>query len=214
MMPAKYDKSGRRKMTQQWDVIVVGGGTAGMPAATFAAERGARVLVVDAAADVGGTLHLSTGQLSAAGTRLQAAKGVTDSTDAHYDDVMRISKNTADKTLVRLAVDNAAETFDWLQDNGFRSVRGPCHHPTVEVARDEVVARLRRRGVRGDVVEHRCREYPGSDRWCGDDFDARQPSSCVATPVDADSSTVTAPPSSHRASTGSISSLATRSTTP
>ncbi|NQV80147.1 MAG: FAD-dependent oxidoreductase, partial [Alphaproteobacteria bacterium] len=57
-------------MTQRWDVIVVGGGTAGMPAATFAAERGARVLVIEAAADVGGTLHLSTGQLSAAGTRL------------------------------------------------------------------------------------------------------------------------------------------------
>ncbi len=124
-------------MTKQWDVIVVGGGTAGMPAATFAAERGARVLIIDAAADVGGTLHLSTGQLSAASTRLQAAKGVRDTTDAHYDDIMRISKNTADKSLVRLAVDNAAETFDWLQDNGFvpldeHPVMGHAHEPYAE----------------------------------------------------------------------------------
>ena len=116
---------------------MVGGGTAGMPVATFAAERGARVLVVDAAADVGGTLHLSTGQLSAAGTKLQARKGVSDTTDAHYDDIMRISKNTADPMLVRLAVDNAADTFDWLQDNGFvpldeHPVLGRAHEPYSE----------------------------------------------------------------------------------
>lgn len=124
-------------MSEVWDVIVVGGGTAGMPVATFAAERGARVLVVDAAADVGGTLHLSTGQLSAAGTKLQARKGVRDTTEAHYDDIMRISKNTADPMLVRLAVDNAADTFDWLQDNGFvpldeHPVLGRAHEPYSE----------------------------------------------------------------------------------
>ncbi len=124
-------------MAQVWDVIVVGGGTAGMPAATFAAERGARVLVIDAAPDVGGTLHLSTGQLSAAGTNLQARKGVSDTTDAHYDDIMRISKNTADPVLVRLAVGHAAETFNWLQDNGFEPlsehpVLGKAHEPYSE----------------------------------------------------------------------------------
>jgi fumarate reductase flavoprotein subunit len=124
-------------MTQTWDVIVVGGGTTGMPAATFAAERGARVLVIDAAEDVGGTLHLSTGQLSAAETRLQDQKGISDTKDAHYEDIMRISKNTADPTLVRLAVDNAADTFNWLQDNGFapldsHPVLGQAHEPYSE----------------------------------------------------------------------------------
>jgi len=124
-------------MSEVWDVIVVGGGTAGLPVATFAAARGARVLVIDAAPDVGGTLHLSTGQLSAAGTKLQAKKGVADTTQAHYDDIMRISKNTADPALVRLAVDNAADTFDWLQDNGFmpleeHPVLGRAHEPYSE----------------------------------------------------------------------------------
>jgi len=40
-----------------YDVIIVGAGTAGLPAAIRAAERGARVLVLEAAADIGGTLH-------------------------------------------------------------------------------------------------------------------------------------------------------------
>ena len=57
---------------ERWDLIVVGGGNAGLPAAIFAAERGARVLIVDAAGAIGGTLFLSSGQMSAAGTKLQA----------------------------------------------------------------------------------------------------------------------------------------------
>lgn len=99
----------------RYDLIVIGAGTAGIPAAIFAAARGARVLMLDAANDIGGTLHLSTGQMSAAGTKLQASLGIVDSAQAHFDDVMRISKGTADPELVRLAVDNAATSFDWLK---------------------------------------------------------------------------------------------------
>ena len=105
-------------MAEPWDVIIVGAGTTGMPAAIFAAQRGARVLILEAAPEVGGTLHLSAGQMSAAGSRLQAEKGIEDTPDEHYDDCMRISNNTADPVLVRLAVDNAADTLDWLQDIG------------------------------------------------------------------------------------------------
>jgi fumarate reductase flavoprotein subunit len=48
-----------------WDLIVVGGGTAGLPTAVFAAQR-ARVLVIERAPLVGGTLDRSTGQVAAA----------------------------------------------------------------------------------------------------------------------------------------------------
>ncbi len=117
-----------------WDLIVVGGGNAGLPAAIFAAQRGARVLIVEAAGILGGTLHLSSGQMSAAGTKLQKAKGIEDSPQSHYDDIMRISKGTADPDLVRLAVFNAAESFDWLTDRDFdvypqHPVTGTTHEP-------------------------------------------------------------------------------------
>jgi fumarate reductase flavoprotein subunit len=104
--------------TELWDLIVVGGGSAGMPAALFAARRGARVLLIDHAPVLGGTLWVATGQMSAAGTKLQRERGIVDSPREHYDDVMRISRGTADPELVRLAVFNAAETFDWLYDLG------------------------------------------------------------------------------------------------
>jgi fumarate reductase flavoprotein subunit len=117
-----------------YDVIVVGGGNAGLPVAIFAAKRGGKVLIVDAASQVGGTLFLSSGQMSAAGTKLQKSKGIEDSAQSHYDDIMRISKGTADPVLVKLAVFNAGETFDWLTDNGFtvrdeHPVTGTTHEP-------------------------------------------------------------------------------------
>jgi fumarate reductase flavoprotein subunit len=101
-----------------WDVIVIGGGNSGLPTAIFAGQRGARVLIIEAAAALGGTLFMSSGQMSAAGTKLQKQKGIEDAPQLHYDDIMRISKNTANPEMVRLAVFNAAETFDWLMDNG------------------------------------------------------------------------------------------------
>ncbi|MBL8629600.1 MAG: FAD-dependent oxidoreductase, partial [Rhodospirillaceae bacterium] len=51
-----------------YDVIIVGAGTAGIPAAIFAAERGAKVLMIEKSPVIGGTLDRSTGQMSAAGT--------------------------------------------------------------------------------------------------------------------------------------------------
>lgn len=106
-------------MASVYDVIVVGAGTAGLPTAITAAERGGRVLLVEQARDIGGTLHLSAGQMSAAGTKIQAARGIEDNPKLHFDDAMRISKRTADARLVNVAVNLAPATIDWLMDEGF-----------------------------------------------------------------------------------------------
>lgn len=97
-----------------WDYVIVGAGTAGLMAAIFASRRGARVLVLEAAPDVGGTLHLAFGQVSGGGTSLQKAKGIVDSPDRHFDDVMKLSNGFANPDIVRLCVDNAPATLDWL----------------------------------------------------------------------------------------------------
>lgn len=104
---------------QQWDVVIVGAGSSGLPAAIFAAQRGGRVLQIEADSKIGGTLYLSSGQMSAAGTRIQRELGIEDSPQDHYDDAQRITHNTIDPVLGRLAIDNAAATIDWLIDIGF-----------------------------------------------------------------------------------------------
>ncbi len=102
-----------------YDFIVVGAGTAGLPCAIFGAQAGARVLVVDKEAQIGGTLLASGGHMSAAGTRLQKERGIDDSKEAHFEDIQRISKRTIREDLVRLALDHSAWLIDWLQDEGF-----------------------------------------------------------------------------------------------
>ena len=106
-------------MPDIWDIIVIGGGTAGIPCAIFSAFRGARVLVIEHAPHIGGTLHYSWGEMSAAGTRRQRRLGINDSPASHMEDINRLSGNTADPGLASLAVNNAAATADWLEDLGY-----------------------------------------------------------------------------------------------
>lgn len=103
----------------QWDVIVVGAGSAGMPLAICAAERGARVLVLDGNDHLGGQLHWSSGQLSAAGTRLQAAKGIHDTPELHLADAVRISRGTVSVPHLKPVIDGCAATLHWLLDAGY-----------------------------------------------------------------------------------------------
>lgn len=102
-----------------YDIIVVGAGAAGLPCAIFGARAGARVLLLEKESRMGGTLHVSAGHLSAAGTKRQKERGIEDSTEAHFQDIQRISNGTARADLVRLALSHSAWLVDWLQEEGF-----------------------------------------------------------------------------------------------
>jgi fumarate reductase flavoprotein subunit len=133
---------------RHFDVIVVGAGTAGMPTAIFAARRGARVLLIEAATRTGGTLLMSSGQMSAAGTKVQRSLGIDDTPQEHYDDVMRISHHTANPEILKLAVDHAAAAADWLVDSGFTMKPG---HPVLSGGHDPYSKRRYFWGERGGL---------------------------------------------------------------
>lgn len=114
----------KHRPPKSWDVLVVGAGSAGLPLAITAAERGARVLQLEADHRIGGTLHWSSGQISGAGTRLQKAHGIEDTPDEHYRDAQRIAHDSIDPVVLRLFVDHAGPTIDWLVDRGFEPAPG------------------------------------------------------------------------------------------
>ncbi len=116
-----------------FDAAIVGGGTAGLPTAIFAALSGADVLVIEKTSNLGGTLLLSTGQIAGSETVFQQRAGIADSPDEHYADVMRINQNTSDPSLTRLTVDNAGATINWLADHGFEILPG---HPVTGIGHD------------------------------------------------------------------------------
>lgn len=102
----------------RYDIIVIGGGTAGVPLAIHGAKRGAKVLVIEKAPQIGGTLFLAGGNMSAAGTRLQARKGIADDPNQFFADVMRLCHYQANPPVMRRFVDNAAAAVDWLEELG------------------------------------------------------------------------------------------------
>lgn len=77
---------------KEWDheteVLVIGAGTAGLPAAITAAEAGAKVTVLEATSRCGGSGSLIIAGASFAGTEWQRKAGVEDSPDLLYKDGM------------------------------------------------------------------------------------------------------------------------------
>ena len=130
---AILSRAHRASAAGPYDVIVVGGGTAGMPAALFAAQRGAKVLLIEKSGLLGGTLERSAGQIAGAGTRFQAEKGIADSTEDFFKDIMRISQGTCDPVIARLWAENGHETINWLADLGFKPLP---EHPVIEDAHE------------------------------------------------------------------------------
>jgi 3-oxosteroid 1-dehydrogenase len=80
--------------TGQYDVVVIGSGGAGLVCACVTADRGARVLVLEATDLVGGTTALSGGQLWIPGNTVMARAGYPDSAADALAYLRRITMGT------------------------------------------------------------------------------------------------------------------------
>ena len=118
--PAHWDKEA--------DVVVIGAGATGLPAAIQAAEGGASVILIDANTDVGGHAILSGGNLAlGGGTSRQKKYGVVDSPDLLYTDLTDWSVvepngfpdyRYNDKEIIRAFADESAKTYEWMVEHG------------------------------------------------------------------------------------------------
>lgn len=97
------------------DIVIIGAGGAGLTAATEAASKGAKVLVLEKMAIVGGNTNFSTGGINACYTKEQERLGIKDSKEVFYNDTMRGGQYLNDPNLVRTLIDNSAAMVEWLQ---------------------------------------------------------------------------------------------------
>lgn len=100
------------------DVLVAGGGAAGLVAALAAADRGATVLLAERDARLAGTTAMSTGLIPAAGTPEQAALAISDSADLLARDILAKHGGRTDAAVVRRLAAESAATVGWLQRHG------------------------------------------------------------------------------------------------
>lgn len=99
---------------QTWDVVVIGGGGAGLSAAVSAAEEGASVLLFESEQVLGGSTQLSAGLFTAAGTSVQAELGVDDSPEKFFQHYMDLNRWLLNPGLIRAFCENAGPALEWL----------------------------------------------------------------------------------------------------
>ena len=110
------------------DVVVIGSGSAGLPAAIVAREAGASVILVEAEKDIGGHAITSGGNVPlGGGTSVQKKYGINNSPDLLFRDLTDWSVVEGngfpdyrynDREIIRAFADNSAPTFEWLVAHG------------------------------------------------------------------------------------------------
>ena len=118
---------------QDWDrvvdIVVLGAGAAGLPAAIRASDLGASVIILEENTDVGGHAIISGGNIRlGGGTSIQKKYGVEDSPDLVYMENTRPDHPQTrynDREIARAFADAAAQTFDFLVANGVKFVDAP-----------------------------------------------------------------------------------------
>jgi succinate dehydrogenase/fumarate reductase flavoprotein subunit len=117
------------------DIVVIGSGAAGLPAAIVAKEAGSSVIVVEAQPHVGGHARCSGGNLPlGGGTSIQKKYGIEDSPDLVFKDLTDWSVvqpngfpdyRYNDREIIRAFADNSAPTVEWLLAHGVVFVDKP-----------------------------------------------------------------------------------------
>eukprot|EP00009_Paramoeba_aestuarina_P008929 CAMPEP_0201507254 /NCGR_PEP_ID=MMETSP0161_2-20130828/965_1 /ASSEMBLY_ACC=CAM_ASM_000251 /TAXON_ID=180227 /ORGANISM="Neoparamoeba aestuarina, Strain SoJaBio B1-5/56/2" /LENGTH=606 /DNA_ID=CAMNT_0047901563 /DNA_START=27 /DNA_END=1847 /DNA_ORIENTATION=- len=97
-------------------IIVVGGGLAGLSAAHTALERGAKVTLLDKSPFCGGNSTKATSGINAAGTRTQRAKGVPDTPEIFYDDIAHSARHLLRPELAHVLAYESAPAVEWCID--------------------------------------------------------------------------------------------------
>ncbi|MFC2967797.1 FAD-dependent tricarballylate dehydrogenase TcuA [Acidimangrovimonas pyrenivorans] len=104
-----------------WDVIVVGGGNAGLCAALTAAEAGARVLILETAPKPyrgGNSRHTRNFRCRHDGP-LSVLTGRYDEAE-YLDDLMKVTGGKTDPALARLVIRRSQDCLPWMQAHGVR----------------------------------------------------------------------------------------------
>lgn len=114
--PIEIDESAK-EIKKNADVVVVGGGVAGLSAAVSAAEEGAKVILLEKMPMLGGTGNFAEG-IFAVESDLQRNENVDTSRDEAFNIMMDYSHWRADAKIARAFVDKSADSIDWLEDKG------------------------------------------------------------------------------------------------
>lgn len=106
--------------TMKTDVVVIGGGNAGLAAAVEASNAGAKVVLVEKMAFLGGNSIRAGGAYNAVDPERQERQGIVDSIDKHYEQTLTGGDGKGDPALVRTLVEGSPKGLKWLEGMGMK----------------------------------------------------------------------------------------------
>jgi flavocytochrome c len=109
--------------TLRTDVAIIGGGGAGIPAAIEVARAGGKAIVLEQAAECGGTAAISGGGCCIVGTPLQKSQGIEDTPDLAFEDWVKWGGGAADEVWARYYLEHTLyDLYHWAESCGARWV--------------------------------------------------------------------------------------------
>lgn len=100
------------------DIVVIGGGGAGLTAAVEAVDAGSSVVVVEKNGFVGGNTILCGGIYNSPDPELQEPAGIEDSEELFYTQTYEAGDEVANPDLVKVLTSQADDGLDWLKSIG------------------------------------------------------------------------------------------------
>lgn len=108
-----------QELTIDPDLIVVGGGMAGIVASVRGAELGLKVLLLEGSARIGGCIHYAGDTISGSNFKIQEENGIEDSPEAFYADVVRLGggESELNPELSKAHGEKSGAAIDWLDED-------------------------------------------------------------------------------------------------
>ena len=113
-MTAAAEQGEREAVTLNADIVVVGGGAAGLSAGLRAAQQGKSVILLEKMGVVGGASAMAGSGTMATGSTWQKEDGFEDSPEKLVEDMMANGHQKNDRATVELFAGSIGEAFDWL----------------------------------------------------------------------------------------------------
>lgn len=115
---AAVDQTEKELVEKEADVIVIGGGLAGLSAATTVAEAGSTVIVIDKMPNIGGNTTRSGGTLNAVDPARQEPQGIEDSVELFIQNTYDAGDQKGNMDLIRVMCENSESARYWISEHG------------------------------------------------------------------------------------------------
>ena len=106
------------KWDEEFDVVIIGSGFAGLAAGIKAAKRGLSVAIIEKMGRVGGNSTVNGGIFAVPGSELQKKNGIKDSKELFISDCVKAGLGLNHVELLEVITDRAVDAFNFTVENG------------------------------------------------------------------------------------------------